>query len=65
MRAYFADIFTKPKDISKHSDEMQAMWVVAEDEMLTILRDGLVPSSSIKSGGRLCISIFIVSAVCN
>ena len=36
------------KDAPKH---MRVMWAVAEAEITSIIKDGLVPSSSIDSGG--------------
>ena len=46
---FFIDIFNQP--VCSASEEMQVMWAVAEADMQQLLRDGLVPSSSIKSGG--------------
>ena len=43
------DIFRQP--VVNACEELEVMWAVAEADMQQLARDGLVPSSSIDSGG--------------
>ena len=55
-----ADIFLQP--VHNVTEEMQVMWAVAEADMQALVNDGLVPSSSIKSGGVYTAAAMLLAA---